>query len=187
MTIKLSDGEKLIVALLCDIHRNMNIAGGDSLDPQFIMESIYGGHDWALKWKYPGIFEAESTPSQTVTEVCNVLDMWWMLEIGYEALSQPDKDRVAAEADPFGANVRFRGFDGNNETRHMTTAEFLIEQLGRWRHFTGRDLNSHAPSIDGYLRMYPIFERIRQNLHNRTMNADEIIAILRERVHPDHR
>jgi uncharacterized protein len=60
-------------------------------------------------------FEQEETP-ETVKETLNVLEMWSSLERAYAKLSPADKARVEKEA--FGKDVKFRGFDGNNEGDH---------------------------------------------------------------------
>ena len=111
--------------------------------------------------------------------------MWSFLEDGYAALSEADRERVATEAEPFGKDVRFLGFDGNNETSHMGAAHFMVNDLDRFAAFAGRDLNSHAPSIDGYQRMYDVFEPIRSALAGRQLSADEIIQILQARRFPE--
>jgi len=45
-----------------------------------------------------------------------------MLERDYAALPAEKKRRVIDEVELLGETVRFEGFDGNNETAHMSTA-----------------------------------------------------------------
>jgi len=117
----------------------------------------------------------------------NILDMWSFLERGFGELSKKDKDRVAAEAEPFGKHVVFAGFDGNNEGEYMSIARFLIHELDRFSEFEGRDLNAHMPTLDAHRRMFSVFERIRANLTGRDLNAAEIIEILKAKLHPSRR
>ena len=112
--------------------------------------------------------------------------MWSFLEEGYETLSDKDKERVKKEAGLFG-DVRFSGFDANNETTHYGIARFLVERLERFERFEGRRLNSHSPSIDMYRRMLPAFLPMRRTLMGGRLNARQIIAILKEQTHPDYR
>lgn len=140
-----------------------------------------------MDWKFPGIFHGHADSRAIVTEVVDILDMWYFLERGYGELSKKDKERVAKEAEPFGEEVRFPGFDGNNESEHMGIADFLIKQLGRFSQFEGRGLNAHMPTIDAYRRMLVVFEPIRKTLVGKDLNADEIIEILRSRLHPGRR
>ena len=181
--MNIKDTDKLILIMLSEIIEHLEIEGG--IDPKFVQSAIYNGNLWGLKWQYPGIFDMEETPESVVREVGNYLDMWSILEEGYESLSDTDREKVATEAEPFGTDVQFRGFDGNNETTHMGAARFLIDDLDRFSRFADRDLNSHAPSIDGYQRMYLVFEPIRRTLTGRQLGADEIIQILQARRYPE--
>ena len=183
--LKLSDGEKLILIMLGEIYKNLKLKG--EIDPELIGDAIYGGHYWGLKWQHSGVFHDHEDSEEAVSEVVNILDMWSFLEEGYKKLSATDKARVEAEATPFGKDVRFPGFDGNNETEHLGIARFLIEKLGRFSSFGKRDLNSHWQSIETYRRMLPVFEPIRRKLTGRSLSASEIVAILSERTHPEHR
>ena len=51
----------------------------------------------------------------------------------------------------------------------------------------GRDLGSHAPSIQMYRRMLSVFEPIRRRLTGGELTATQIIDILKAKLHPDHR
>jgi uncharacterized protein YfbU (UPF0304 family) len=183
--IALDNGEKLIIMMLCELFKHLKL--DSEIDPAFLEKVIYGGHYWALGWTYPGIFHSDEDSEVVVTEVVNILDMWYFLERGFEALSKKDKDRVAVEAEPFGKHVVFDGFDGNGEGEHISIAKFLINELDRFTEFKGRDLNAHFPSIDAYRRMFSVFEPIRCNLIGRELNATEIIQILLAKLHPSMR
>ena len=178
--LKFSDGEKLITSMLCELYMHHKIDG--NIDPFFVKEALLGGHYWGLEWKYTGIFHGHEDNSATVREVVDVLDMWSFLEESYGRLSKKDKDHVAKEARHFGKRVIFPGFDGNNETEHLLIAEFLINKLDRFTQFKDRDLNSHAPRIQGYRRMVQVFEPMRPNLGlGNWLSAGAIIKILNAR------
>ena len=183
---RLADGDKLILLMLRDLFKQLKLKNGE-IDPDFIAEVIFGGHSWGLEWQYTGIFHRHEDAKAVVSEVVDVLDMWSFLESGFHKLSKKDKARVAAEAEPLGKHVVFSGFDGNNESEHIGVARFLIEQLGRFTCFKGRELNAHMPSIDAYRRMVAVFEPIRRTLTGRGLNADEIIDILKAWLHPSRR
>jgi uncharacterized protein YfbU (UPF0304 family) len=92
---------------------------------------------------------------------------------------------VAKEAAPFGTEVEFRGFDGNNEATHLSIAHFFVDKMERFSRFKGRDLNSHMPTIAGYRRMLVVFERMRQSLTmGREFDVGQIVAILSAQRHP---
>jgi uncharacterized protein YfbU (UPF0304 family) len=66
-------------------------------------------------------------------------------------------------------------------------ANFFVEKLERFSSFDGRDMNSHWPSLDTYRRMLRVFDPMRRTLIGRTLTADELIAILNEKSHPENR
>jgi uncharacterized protein len=183
--ITISDGEKLIISMLSDVHKHLEVKGEN--DTSFVMEAIYGGHYWGLGWKYSGLFHGHKDSKQVVSEVVDVLDMWSFIESACDKLSPKDKARVEKEAAPFGTHVRFLGFDGNNETEHLGIARFLIDELERFSSFEGRDLNSHMPSVETYRRMLRVFEPMRSGLVGRELGATELIELLNEKTHPEHR
>jgi len=181
--MKISDGERLILLMLSEISEKLEIDG--DIDPKFIQSAIYNEHLWGVSWKYSGIpFEnsAKDTPKE-VSEVCDILDMWSIIEDSYSALSNEDKNSVKEQVGPLGDNPKFSGFDGNNECEYMSIARFLIDDLERFESFKGRGLNSHLPSIDTHNRMLNVFRPLRTNLHSRLLNAHEIVEILRQRIH----
>lgn len=176
--LTMTPAEILNVSLLCDIHQNMGNEG--ELDSAFIKEALYGGHYWALNWKYTGLFHGDEDTPEAVHEVVAILDMWSFIESGYDNLSKKDKEKVKQEAKPFGENVKFRGFDGNNETEHMSIAMFLIDEMGRFSEFKGRGMNSHAYSLGTYMRMLEIFASMKKGMIGQGLSASQIIAILKE-------
>jgi uncharacterized protein YfbU (UPF0304 family) len=184
--MELSNGEKLILIMLSEIYEHLKIKG--EIDPQFVREAIFSENTWGLAWKFPGIFgSGENKTPPVVSEVLDILEMWQMLETSYKRLKPVDKARIEAEAKPFGRDVHFRGFDGNNETEHMGVARFLVDDLERFSTFKGRDLNSHIPSLDTYRRMLAVFRPLRNSHEFDTLNAEQIINILKEQTHPENR
>lgn len=183
--MKLSNSEKLILVMLCEIYEKLGIKG--EIDPDFVKSAIYSGNTWGLDWQYSGLVNSDDAQPAIREEVVDILDMWSFIEDSYSRLSGDDQARVETEAAPFGKNPRFGGFDGNNESDHIGVARFLIEDLGRFSGFKNRELNSHMPSLDGHRRMYGAFKAIRHTLTGGLMGPDSLIAILKERIHPSQR
>ena len=125
------------------------------------------------------------TAHRTFSEVVDILDMWYFIESGYAALSDADKTRVEKEAEPFGKDVKFPGFDGNNEIEHLSIAKFLVNKLGRFQSLN--IVNSHSRSIEMYKRMLPVFNLMRGNLGQNNLSVKQIIELLEARMHPEHR
>ena len=181
--VQFSDGEKMIVLMLCDVMKQLKIKG--ETNPDFLQSAIFGGHYWGLKWDLSGIFHGHVDKPEVVRDVGNFLDMWSFIEFGYAKLSKKEKERIEKEAPPFGKHVVFRGFDGNYEAEYLSVARFFIDDMGRFSTFKGRDLNSHAPTVTAYRRMYPLFEPMRVSLGGgNELGASQIIELIKAMMHP---
>lgn len=179
--MKISDSEKLILLMLSDLYDATGVQG--EIDPDFIRAAVLNDKAWSIPWKYSGIpFSEDETPA-IVEEVLDILEMWSVIEESYSRLSPEDKSRIETEASPFGKEPKFRGFDGNNESEHMSTASFLVNKLDRFEEFKGRSFNSHSRVIDVYQRMLPKFEKMRANF---PLNHNQIVELLNSQIHPDH-
>jgi uncharacterized protein YfbU (UPF0304 family) len=178
--------EKLMIAMLCDLAKPPKQR---ELDFDFIWDSVMDDDAWALAWQHTGLQLDEKTPPD-VNRVADLLQMWDVLERSFEALSPAEQKRVSDEPTVLGS-VKFVGFDGNNETRLMHIARIFTRKLDRWERFKDRDLNSHAPTIDSYARMHRAFEPMWDAMVKSSgpydLSADQIIAVMRERVHPENR
>ncbi len=172
----LSDGEKLIIVMLADLGKKVGVKG--EVDPDFVTDAIFHGNLWALKWEYSGLFEAEETPDSTVKEVVDILDMWSFVEAGFRGLTPAEKQKLDRDVPYYGSNPQFTGFDGNNETEHLSAARFFIEKMNRWSEFNKRDLNSHSQSLPRHRRMLRVFTSKRPAIVSRTMSLAELIEVL---------
>jgi uncharacterized protein len=177
--MELSDAEKLILTMLCEVHAHLNIAG--ELDPKFVRSALDSGNTWGLRWKYGGLYDgsARSDPP-IVKEVVAILDMWSAIEDGYTALRSLEQDRVAASISPHQVEVKFMGFDSDTEFEHANVASFLIKDMQRFPKFAGRDIHSHQPSISIYRRMVRAFASLQKLAGKSRLNADQLIALFNE-------
>jgi hypothetical protein len=177
---QITDGEKLILAMLADLHKGLKVKGETDVD--LVMDSVYGGHLWALKWELTGLLHDHVDDQRAVSEVVNILDMWSFMESAYDKCNAAAKKKIKAECEPLGDPIRFHGFDGNNEGEHLSIARFLIEKLERFQSFKGRDLNSHCPSLQRHRAMYRKFEDMRPSLGlGRELSADQLIELVNTR------
>jgi uncharacterized protein YfbU (UPF0304 family) len=174
----LTDGEKLIAMMLGDLIQATNVEVETDVD--LVRKVILGGHYWALNWEMPGIFHGHSDKQRRVRFVVDVLDMWSFIEEAFERLDEEGRSRLAAALGPLGEDVKFPGFDGNEEGEHHSIARFLVEDLQRFVRFREghRDLNSHWPTLDGYKAMLSVFEPLRKTLVGKRLTADQLIAVL---------
>ena len=178
--IQISDGEKLIITMLCDLYRGLGVKN-EEIDPDFILSVLVGGHYWALAWEHKSVFHSHQDREQVVSEVVNILDMWSFLESGYDQLSDEQKEQIVEEMGVPGKNIRFPGFDGNNESDYFIVARFLVYEMNRFQSFKGRELNSHSRCLNGYRRMFMAFEPMRSKLIGGDLNVSQITTILKAR------
>jgi uncharacterized protein len=151
--MKLSEGERLILVMLCDIYKALNLKG--AVDPELLGSQIRAGQE--IKLDANGHAHADGGRGGVATEVDEILDMWSAIERGYKRLSVEEKREVEAGAGPLGRGVRFSGFCAEIEGRYREAAHHLIEESGRFDRFQGRNLTAHMPSLDGYRRMLRLF------------------------------
>ncbi|WP_236235026.1 YfbU family protein [Pseudomonas tohonis] len=183
--MEFSNQQKLIITLLTDVHEALGIT--NSVDPSFVQRMVNSNNGWALSWAYPGLFEeAGETPDQ-VQFVADVLDMWEAIELAYSNLAAADVTALEQAAPTFGRTPAFPGFDGNNEAELRSIVSILVDDLGRWSTFKGRNTNSHAGTADGYRRMLPVYNDVANGGYGFTPTVDQLAAILNERVHPSNR
>ena len=175
----ISDGEKLILMMLRDLHEHQGVSG--DTDAEFIQNALLGGHYWAFRWKMHGLIHDHVDSRRDVHEVANVLEMWHFIESGFARLSRKEKERVISKAGIRGKNVVFLGFDGNTESNLISIAKFLVNDLDRFEGFKGRKLNSHSPSIGTYRRMLGVFQPMLPTLIGGELAASEIISLLKAR------
>lgn len=177
--MELSKAERLMIAMLADIHRATVPAGTGHIDPAFVDEAI-SFNPWALKWAYSHLLgDEEDVSDETAEQVGRHMTMWSVIEADYGRLSTDDQKAVR-DAHRYGAEPVFSGYDGNNESDHHSAARMIIGPLGRFSEFSGRDMNSHAPSVDHYERMQEEFDAIvrADGLRNTPLSADQMITIL---------
>ncbi|NWC82195.1 YfbU family protein [Pseudomonas putida] len=182
--MKLTNGERLITLMLCELYDKLDVVG--EVDPDFLRTAIYTENEWSLAWKYPGIpFEPGEEPPE-LREVLDILEMWSFIESSYSELSEPDKASLLTKTHPFSTAPKFPGFDGNNESEYISISSILIDQLDRFQDFSGRDLNAHMPTLSTYRRMLAKFREVREGNWN-LLDVDDLESILAERVHPENR
>jgi uncharacterized protein YfbU (UPF0304 family) len=174
-SVHFSDGEKLIMLILADLLKKMKVEGDTDID--LVREIIFGGHYWAAEFEMQGIFHGHVDKRETLSYVLDVLGMWDMIELAYERLAKADKAKVDKAA--HGHPPKFIGFDGNNESEQLGIARFLIEKMGRFVRFKGRDLNSHSRTELFYRPMLRTYLEMRPTLVGAdALGASQIIEIL---------
>lgn len=176
--VHFSDGEKMLMLMMGDLFKSLKIKDPDS-NPSFMTDVIYGGHYWAPKWEMQGVFHDHVDNPRDVSHVVDVLDMWSFIEEAYERLNPAQKAAITEEVGPWATDVKFHGFDGNNESSQMSIAKFFVDKMGRFTRFKGRDLNSHSPTYSRYRRMLDTFEPMRVSLAGGGLSVQQLVTLLK--------
>lgn len=149
--MELTDGERLLAVMLAEVMEALKVQG--ELDPALIKSLVINNEGWALRRKYPGIFESEADADEVVKETTDIL---WMFGIIESSIGRLEGEQ-AAEAAGWHYN-QWRGFDGNNDP-HYGVARTMIEDLGEFdQSRKGVNLNSHTQTtLPRYRSMYQKF------------------------------
>lgn len=184
--MQLSEGERLITLMLCDLFRHLKVESG--IDPDFVSAAIHGGHLWALEWEYTGIFHGDDSKDPELGETGDILTMWSVLEHAYSSLNDVGRAKFKEAVGDWPNDVRFRGFDGNNESRYMSIASFMINKMDRFAEFKGRNLNAHMPTLEMHRRMLAVFNPLfSAGIGYGGLSFEDFVAIVKEQVHPENR
>lgn len=135
-------------------------------------EIVENGYEIAYDWLSESISSGGMSEA-ACREVMNILDMFRKLGYAYEEL--PDKSGIDAR------EVRFSGFDGNNESAQLLFHEFL-EKQGKWKESPAR--NSHSHLIGMYRRMLAAFQPLKDKPALAKTDIEQVLAV---RIHPENR
>jgi len=120
-------------------------------------------------------FVSEDVPDSTMNFVWDVLQMYRVFFDSYKALSPEDKEGIDVD------DIKFQGFDGNNECVYLSYARFILEKMERYeeisRDFKDKDLNSHYPTLNKYSRMLSTWKSIQNNEY-KPLTRDQLVQII---------
>ena len=172
----LSDGDKLIIAMLAEILK-AHVAGGyePDIDPDRILKSLHSGNMWSIKSEYNGLFDAEEAKDEVRIETLAILDMWQNIGRSFRKLDKADKGIVLIANG--GSAPEFPGFDGNKEIEHFAVAKHTIEYMEWYSDFQINAINSHTPQLDDYRKMLPKYKSIISS-GTFPLSAEELVEII---------
>ncbi len=173
--MKLTDGEKLILLMLSEIYDKLGVKG--QIDNKFIESAIQSDNIWGISWKFSGItFEKDETPP-IVEEVCDILDMFFWLEVSFEALPKREQNLITDS----GLDVKYQGFDGNHEAKYLNVVAFLVNDLERYQEYKGREDKRTVFALPRYRGMLAEFKKIRKSKSDpaQKFNSSEITMVLK--------
>jgi uncharacterized protein len=169
--------ERLIIWLLTELLKNQK---GQADSMELIQDALMGGHFWYFgDMGYSMLMHDDIDKPSSLSLVINTLDMWSFIENACRKFTATDRKLLESEVGYAGKDPKFLGFDGNHETEYMSIARFLVEKMGRFTNFKGRDFNSHMPLVGRYSRMCARFDEIRPDLTGRELSVEEVISLLK--------
>lgn len=174
--MEMTDAQRLIIFMLAEIYEHLGLEG---VDPNLIREAIHSDNTWGISMAYDGLrFEETDTPPH-VQGVMQAMEMWRHLERIFEQYSEGEQRDILQRSNQSRETLLFPGFDGNNETEHISAATFLIDNLGLFHRFRGRDLNAGYPCMTRYRRMLPAYtEVLRSDRGLEGMTPEDMVNIL---------
>ncbi len=145
-------------------------------------EAVEQGYSFIYEMGMDHILDDEDamTPEEA-REVWNAMDMFLSIDRTIQDLGLEELQNKHI--------TRFRGYDGNNESKFMGFAAFTVERLGRFTHLPLKEelyFNSHMPTREIYARMLTEWRKI--DYQNRfPMKKEDLMTVLEAAVHPDNR
>lgn len=166
--MELTYNERIMMLLMLEVLEKVDPANFNYSDLRTALEDGY------VAW-YDSPFQHVSTQEFSVQqsrEVGNILDMYTNLILSFNKLA--DKGTLTLE------NVKFPGFDGNNESVYMGYTSFLLDDLGRFEYVKANSLvnyNSHMQMLPKYRSMLNILVPI-PILQRNSLSIEQIENIL---------
>jgi len=178
----LSDGERLILLMLCDMQKGDPVRR--EIDPDFVQDTIVNNQLWGLKFKYEGLLPGPSQMPPEASEVFEILEMYRLLSAHYNGMSDADKKRIDSEAPS--DSLKFPGFDSHDAGDHSAIAQYVVEQLKLFSEFKN-NIGSGVGTLDRFRRMLGVFLPLRNTLGDGKMTVDQMLSVLNEVTHPSRR
>jgi len=180
--IELSIYERQVLINQLEILKKLNDDSSDEKDFNNKIEALKSGYELHYQDVFDEISD-ETLSYDECREVLNILEMFRGIIFSYNHLKQEQKLLKLTTED-----VKFDGFDGNNETKQMLYTKYFISDLNRYseiQKLCGNDFdyNSHCPKINTYRIMLDIWNRYRQSLNNPYLMSEEEICNLIQQYH----
>ena len=163
MKIELTDKERLF---LSNQHEILGYLNTDNSDYHFkLAEQLREGHEWLYSQSFD--YFSENLPSEHAELVLDILQIYELIGDAYSRLS--DTSGISD------TQVKFPGFDGNNESEFMGFVDAL-EKDGRYVHvIQAGNRNSHSAKVHVYERMIAKWESFGKPM---PLTKEQLIEIL---------
>ncbi|MDC5474701.1 YfbU family protein [Acinetobacter baumannii] len=163
MKIELTDKERLFLANQHEILGHLN---KDNSDYHFkLAEQLRDGHEWLYSQSFDNF--SENLPDNDAELVLNILQIYEMIQDAYDGLS--DKSLISEY------QIKFPGFDGNNETEFMGFVDALEKDNRFVDVIQTGNRNSHSSKVHVYERMIAKWQEFGNPY---TLTKEQLIEIL---------
>lgn len=163
MKIELTDKERLFLANQHEILGHLNT---DNSDYHFkLAEQLRDGHEWLYSQSFD--YFSENLPSEDTDLVLDILQVYELIGDTYSRLS--DKSGISA------TQVKFPGFDGNNESEFMSFVDALEKDNRYVDVIQAGNRNSHSAKVHVYERMIAKWQELGKPY---TLTKEQLIEIL---------
>lgn len=163
MKIELTDKERLFLANQHEILGHLN---KDNSDYHFkLAEQLRDGHEWLYSQSFDNF--SENLPDDAAELVLNILQIYEMIQDAYDGLS--DKSLISEH------QIKFPGFDGNNETEFMGFVDALEKDNRFVDVIQTGNRNSHSPKVHVYERMISKWQAFGKPYN---LTTEQLIEIL---------
>jgi uncharacterized protein YfbU (UPF0304 family) len=181
----LTNAEKLIVLMLSDIYKHLNVSSSSEIDANFVKKAITTHNTWAIQFKYSELgFESEDGDDWAITgEVFPILFMWHELVSTYMHLSVENKTYIEKEVQQASKKVEFPGFDPNTEGDYFRIARFVVEELNYFPELRGRLIQREraTPSLLMHRALMSVVGPINEPFKPLNISPEKMITMLRLR------
>lgn len=143
-------------------------------------EVLERGYEMLYSWDYEYVYDgSDKMTAEESQEVWDTLEM-------FDAIQRSMPEGFDIEPYPI---VKFAGYDGNNEGKFMSFAQFTVERLKRFEYVPMQKAgywNSHMPIRSVYRRMLEEWKK-KPGPERYTMSREELARLLTAGIHPEHR
>ena len=167
MPLMVSKIEKLILYNQYEILKNLCPDEKEKEYYEDEQKTIMYGSDSDIEETASNFF---GTSEEVKEEVYGILEMFRWLECSFKK-NNPDQEI------PY--NIKFDGFDGNEETEHYMYCEYLVNNAHKYEEYLNTDLNSHSNRLGRYKRMLAKYNELVVHKYSllSSEQIDEIASI----------
>lgn len=163
MKIELTDKERLFLA---NQHEILGYLNKDNSEYHFkLAEQLKNGHKWLYKQSFN--YLDENLSEENAQLVLNILQIYEMLQDAYDSIV--DRTKISAD------EIKFPGFDGNNESEFMGFVDALKKDSRYVDIIENGYRNSHSQKIHKYSAMISKWEEFGKPY---SFTNDQVLEIL---------